>query len=252
METHSQELHKAPGQGWKHYLFEFFMLFLAVFCGFLAENFREQIVDREREKQYVRSFYEDLSADENDLQRTINNLEHEVKIADSLFILLNNVYTTQPANQVYMYLRGMTRSGIVLVHVNDRTIVQLRNAGGMRLIRNKNVSDSIVEYYKEIDFLQFLFDESVSIRRSLREKFEPLLNAADFAKIVDNTNTIIDPADILHLRSADANTINSCLLKINNIRGLSIGTGKRIQALKDKAARIKKFINKEYQLENGN
>ncbi|HMG69293.1 MAG TPA: hypothetical protein VK588_16460 [Chitinophagaceae bacterium] len=38
--------------------------------------------------------------------------------------------TTQPANQVYMLLRGMTRSGNVLVRVNDRTIVQLRNAGG--------------------------------------------------------------------------------------------------------------------------
>ena len=38
METHAQELHKAPGRGWKHYFFEFFMLFLAVFCGFLAEN----------------------------------------------------------------------------------------------------------------------------------------------------------------------------------------------------------------------
>ena len=38
METHAQELHKASGQGLKHYLFEFLMLFLAAFCGFLAEN----------------------------------------------------------------------------------------------------------------------------------------------------------------------------------------------------------------------
>jgi hypothetical protein len=27
METHAQHLHKAPGQGWKHYFFEFLMLF---------------------------------------------------------------------------------------------------------------------------------------------------------------------------------------------------------------------------------
>ncbi|HLY72296.1 MAG TPA: hypothetical protein VKR53_21340, partial [Puia sp.] len=91
METHAQELHNAPGHGWKHYLFEFFMLFLAVFCGFLAENWREHIVDLEREQQYIKSFYEDLTADENDQQRTINNLDHEVKIADSLFALLNNI-----------------------------------------------------------------------------------------------------------------------------------------------------------------
>jgi len=38
METHAHHLHKAPGKKWTHYLFEFFMLFLAVFCGFLAEN----------------------------------------------------------------------------------------------------------------------------------------------------------------------------------------------------------------------
>ncbi|HMG67657.1 MAG TPA: hypothetical protein VK588_08225, partial [Chitinophagaceae bacterium] len=111
------------------------------------------------------------------------------------------------------------------------------------------VSDSMVVYYKKIGYLQFLFDESVSIRRSLREKFEPLLNAADFAKIVDSTNAIINPTDVLHLRSADQNTINSCLLEVNNIRGLSIGTKQRIKALRERAGRIKKYIKEEYKLE---
>ena len=35
----------------RHYLFEFFMLFLAVFCGFLAENFREHIVEKKTGKR---------------------------------------------------------------------------------------------------------------------------------------------------------------------------------------------------------
>ena len=34
-----------------HYLWEFLMLFLAVFCGFLAENYREHIIEHQREKQ---------------------------------------------------------------------------------------------------------------------------------------------------------------------------------------------------------
>ena len=46
METHAHHLHKSPGHGWKHYLFEFLMLFLAVFAGFLAENKREHIVEK--------------------------------------------------------------------------------------------------------------------------------------------------------------------------------------------------------------
>ena len=53
MEVHAHDLHKAHGHGWKHYLFEFLMLFLAVFCGFLAENFREHKVEEERGIQYI-------------------------------------------------------------------------------------------------------------------------------------------------------------------------------------------------------
>src|SRR5215470_2458972 len=56
METHAHHLHKAPGKKWTHYLFEFLMLFLAVFCGFLAENFREHLVEKKRSRQYITSF----------------------------------------------------------------------------------------------------------------------------------------------------------------------------------------------------
>src|SRR6266850_2142191 len=45
METHAQHLHNVPGQGWKHYFFEFFMLFLAVTLGFFVENLRENIIE---------------------------------------------------------------------------------------------------------------------------------------------------------------------------------------------------------------
>lgn len=37
MEIHAHELHKLKGEGWKHYVYEFLMLFLAVFCGAIWE-----------------------------------------------------------------------------------------------------------------------------------------------------------------------------------------------------------------------
>ncbi len=233
---------------WTHYLWEFLMLFLAVTLGFFVENQREHMVEHQREKEYIKSFYEDLTADENDLQRVVNNLDRQVQIADSFTLLMNNISTAQPANFIYVYARGITRSGSVRLNVNDRTIVQLRNAGGMRLIRNKSTSDSMVAYYKEVDNLQFLFDETLTIKKSLREKLQPLLNAADFAKVVDDNNSIINPPGVLHLRTADPGTINNCLLEINNIMGLSIGTKKRIEALRNRATNIKKFIEKEYDI----
>jgi hypothetical protein len=53
MEVHPHIL--TPRKKWIHYFWEFLMLFLAVFCGFLAENLREHSVEHQREKQYVQS-----------------------------------------------------------------------------------------------------------------------------------------------------------------------------------------------------
>lgn len=56
------EVHKHPHdvthkKNWKAYLLEFFMLFLAVFLGFIAENEREHVVEKNRAKQYAKSLY---------------------------------------------------------------------------------------------------------------------------------------------------------------------------------------------------
>src|SRR6185436_3094977 len=48
---------------WTHYFWEFLMLFLAVFCGFLAENQREHMVEHKREKQYAAELYAEFRAD---------------------------------------------------------------------------------------------------------------------------------------------------------------------------------------------
>jgi hypothetical protein len=48
-ETHGSEpaIH-GVGKKFTHYIWEFLMLFLAVFCGFLAENIREHNVGEEK------------------------------------------------------------------------------------------------------------------------------------------------------------------------------------------------------------
>src|SRR5258705_8514582 len=51
------------GKKFTHYVWEFLMLFLAVFCGFLAENQREHYVEQQREKQYARELYDEFFAD---------------------------------------------------------------------------------------------------------------------------------------------------------------------------------------------
>jgi hypothetical protein len=69
---------------WTHYLWEFLMLFLAVFCGFLAENFREHRVESRRGRQYIFSLYEDLKSD------TIR-LKDLIRFDDEKIVNLNEI-----------------------------------------------------------------------------------------------------------------------------------------------------------------
>src|SRR5882757_8112523 len=50
-------------KNWRGYLFEFILLFLAVFLGFLAENFRQKIGEREQAEELAHNFYDELLAD---------------------------------------------------------------------------------------------------------------------------------------------------------------------------------------------
>ena len=61
MEVHAHS-HTARKK-WTHYFWEFLMLFLAVFCGFLAEYKLEQTIERHREKEYMQLMVEDLKKD---------------------------------------------------------------------------------------------------------------------------------------------------------------------------------------------
>ena len=124
---------------WTHYLWEFLMLFLAVFCGFLAENQREHYVEHQREKQYIHSLINDLSTDTAKIQAMTLLGKDAMKGLDSLF-----------------YTWGSTPFTVTFT---DRTISQLKSAGGMRLIRNQKVSDRVTTYYE----MAALCKEQVSI-----------------------------------------------------------------------------------------
>src|SRR5215470_4456173 len=73
---------------WHHYFFEFLMLFLAVFAGFLAENQREHIVEKRREKDYIRSLIDDLKTDTSYFNPAIKDRKQTRLMVDSLIGLL--------------------------------------------------------------------------------------------------------------------------------------------------------------------
>jgi hypothetical protein len=222
------------------------MLFLAVFCGFLAEYQLEHKIERTREKQYIKSFIEDLEADTTSLNGRIDYCELTIKRVDSAIAVLNHPQLNKMAGEIYYFLRWMHRSDFF--SLNDRTIVQLRNAGGMRLVSNKSVSDSMISYYKEVEYIRFIYEEQVEWRRSLRPYFPKLLDGNDYGKAIDDKNFVIRPPGPVKFRSADPETINTCILLLNNIKGINMGLKRRMENLKARAKVTREVILNEYHL----
>jgi hypothetical protein len=145
METHSQELHKAPGIGWKHYLFEFFMLFLAVFCGFLAENVREHLVEQSRANEYAKNLYNELKKDTATLNQVILFTQKIIKRLDTLNLLVNNRPAGMTNGTLYYY--SMSAAGVQEFPSISSTIEQLKSSGSLRIMKT-NVVQKITDYDK--------------------------------------------------------------------------------------------------------
>ena len=154
METHAHELHKAPGHGWGHYLFEFFMLFFAVFCGFLAEYELEHIIENQKGKEYILSMIEDLQTDTLNLSDVHQGYLRKEQVLDTVITGFDEgVHSYSPA-WARNFLKSY-RTGFPDFYYTDRTIQQLKNSGGMRLIKDKVAADGIINYDTEMRDLEF-------------------------------------------------------------------------------------------------
>jgi hypothetical protein len=144
MEVHKHPHHVTHKKKWGEYLLEFIMLFLAVFLGFLAENLREQTVEHHREKEYIQSLVEDLKSDTLQANEVLVKLNNRSIGIDSVIAALSSPEIIENSNNAYrLWSKNMGFADFIS---NDRTIQQLKNSGGLRLIRNKVVSDGIMKY----------------------------------------------------------------------------------------------------------
>ena len=133
-------------KNWKSYLWEFVMLFLAVFCGFLAEYQLEHVIEHQREKEYIESMIEDAKADTANISKAIVENTRRVLHLDSLANLCSSYSgkATEDSLLYRHYIYGLIHPAVI--SPTERTLIQLKNAGGMRLIRNKTAVDSIILY----------------------------------------------------------------------------------------------------------
>lgn len=179
MEVHHPH-HPTHKKKWSEYIIEFVMLFAAVTLGFFAENQREHYVEGHRETQFMESLLEDLDKDVIEINAArvyttvqINNLDTAISL------LSKNQWT--PENIKIFYRVSLKTGGNRPMTFIDKTSSQLKS-GGMRLIRDKNVSRLITEYWQLIAQLNEFESQTIFLYKA---------NIKNMAyKIIDGTKYI--------------------------------------------------------------
>ena len=88
--THMESLPAGrAGKKFTHYLWEFLMLFLAVFAGFLAENIREDYVEQQRLLWFIKQLISGLERDTAQQDGMIDVLEFKERSSDQKEFHLN-------------------------------------------------------------------------------------------------------------------------------------------------------------------
>src|SRR6185436_12863247 len=131
---------------WTHYFWEFLMLFLAVFAGFLAENQREHFVEHQREKKFASRLLSDLRQDSLFFETRIKLLEQRQKAHNQFLNIMTNPAgaTDSAVNRGFVGILLLTRTS------NDFTTAtynQMKTSGSLRYIVNDNLTTSLQKYY---------------------------------------------------------------------------------------------------------
>ena len=233
---------------WTHYFWEFLMLFLAVFCGFLAENQREHMVENKRARQYIASLYEDLKIDNRQLEDIIPKFKEHDKLLDTMLRLIKGVSKTTGANGLYKY--HFAPAGYPDFIYTDRTIQQLKNSGALRLITNKGVSDSIVLYDASVKLIGINISEAIfgplQLIRQMNLRLYDFRCCPELGQLVDRRN--IHYPDPGNLSTYDEEILIEYYNNVQNIRAIFAGQCYLLDQLKAQNHRLRELLKKEYYL----
>jgi hypothetical protein len=250
MEVH-HHTHTAR-QKFLHYFWEFFMLFLAVTLGFFVENQREHMVEHKRENQYMQSMVEDLNADTMKLAIIVRDHKNVLEGLAYIMDHFEEFVSGQFPPSFFGSQFSKSLNGYSDFQYTDRTIDQLKNSGGMRLIRKQDASDSIVSYNDDVrDFL--LEQESLSkvfekTGTALYELYNFRLLRQALIKSSQNPEKKLTIKSSDLLLTHDKQKIEGFYNLLDVYRGTLEGKLQAAGLLKEKATRLISFLRYKYNL----
>ena len=261
MEVHHHPQLEHKPKPWKEYLLEYIMIFLAVMTGFFAESYREHLSERAKEHEYVVSIKKDLVNESKNLAFWIPSILERVQKFDTLISYLETAGAVANGSNMYHLARISTRNTIF--EPGDNTILEMKSSGNLRLIRDRDIINNLMEMEKQLQqyrnlldvegkedmmtypLLGSLFDAKV-FESMILVKNNKELSEREYASL--SISLITAPSGNPQLISHDAEKINSLVFYLHQRESSFLGEARMLTGIKRLVDQTTKQIDHNYDL----
>lgn len=218
------------------------MIFFAVTMGFLAESLREHIIENEREEAYMHSMWEDLKVDTARINYSITRLQSNTNAGDSL-IYYYQMGMYDKANSKRFAQLALGAGFSVDVVFNDRTSSQLKGTGSFRLIKKKDIADSLMVYWNnqiKLDQIHNRYEETRQKQKDVGFRtfiWYPSYYSSVGAKLVEKNpqiDFIINRDNLAHFMNVTSSIYNTgisqYLKELKNQKQLAVSLIEKIHS----------------------
>jgi hypothetical protein len=261
----NMEVHHHPNvekKGIKEYMLEGFMIFIAVMMGFFAESYREHLSDQTKEREYAANIKKDFETNLANLAIWIPSLYQRVAQFDTLIAYLETPGVVKNGSNMYYLARLSTRN--VVFEPNDNTILEMKSSGNLRLIRNRETINGLMDFERATAQYTNLVDiegkEDVLSYPLLGELFDATvfdkmvivrntgLTETDYA--IGSVSNTIKPPGNPQMLSHDKVKINQLIYYFHQRKSSFLGEVRHLTVQKQLTQKLIDMINKDYKLTN--
>lgn len=140
---------------WRKYAFEFLMLFLAVFLGFVAENTREDFAEKKQSIDLAKSFYEELKNDSIAIAAKVEGrLKKELALEYMVNFFRDSSLASGSKALSINFIWAMTARTPIIFTPRTVVLEQLKSSGSLRYFKNEKLQKLIGDLSVAIDYLE--------------------------------------------------------------------------------------------------
>ena len=255
--TESQESIEASGskRDWTSYFKEFLMLFLAVFCGFMAENYRDNQSEKIFAKEYAKSLVRDLENDTVMINDAIEQKNVILKSMDSISKIIHQGISRNMVKGSFYYHAQMVSFSPSTIW-NEATLIQITQSGNLRYFKNAELVNKISAYYSRQGYISGLIDSDKIKRNTTLGIKSKILNNYQYkafsSLLPSRKNEIADSLMnvLIPLQNSDKDLLNEFSNSLENRRFyFTLVISETYPMIKSQAHELILLLKKEYNIE---